>query len=70
MAKCPKCGGAIGHVNLNGIDVHVGGQSRWHGSAYSCPLCSSILSVSIDPISLKADIIAGVVEKMKELLQR
>ena len=69
MSKCPKCEKALIYVNLNGIDIHVGGKSRWHGSTYSCPACLSILSVSIDPISLKSDIIDGVASELKKLLR-
>lgn len=64
--KCPSCGNVILMVNLQGIDVNASGGKRWHGSAYSCPSCQTVLSVQIDPIALKNDIIA----EMSKLLKR
>ena len=66
MRKCPSCSVPINYVNLKEIDIHVGGKSRWVGSSYVCPLCGAILSVSIDLIALKTDIIEAVEKLLKQ----
>ena len=67
--KCPHCNVQLSYVNLQTCDVHVAGHNRWVGSSYICPACQAILSVSIDPIALKTDIIEKVVEEVKRLLR-
>jgi len=53
--KCPKCEKVMPHISLETIDIHVGFKNEWKGVSYSCPLCRTVISVSIDPIALKAD---------------
>jgi hypothetical protein len=65
MNKCPKCDKIVTHVNLTAVEV-IAGADRWKGVSYGCPWCYAVLSVSIDPIALKTDIVAEV----KKLLQR
>jgi len=37
------------------------------GVAYSCPRCSTVISVGIDPMALKSDMVHQVVEEIKKL---
>lgn len=57
--NCPYCKKHITYVNIEDMPVHVSGQYKWNGIAYVCPniWCNSILSVAIDPIAIKADIV-------------
>lgn len=55
--KCPKCETTITSVRIEDVDVKVGFQSRWKGVSFCCPSCSVVLSVAIDPIAIKTDII-------------
>ena len=58
-ANCPKCDSSISRVNLSDMPVH-SGNKRYVGVAYTCPSCRSVLSVSIDPIAIKTDIVKEV----------
>ncbi len=66
--KCPKCESTITNVKIEGVDVYVSMNKRWRGVSYICPSCNSVLSVQIDPVALKTDIINGVVKKIKGLV--
>ena len=70
MNKCPSCGKAIIYVDLQDIEINAQSPNRWRGISYCCPLCRAVLGVSIDPVALKADMIAGVTEAVKKLLGR
>ena len=63
--KCPKCDQFMNHVNLEYIDVNVALKSQWKGVSYLCPYCSCILSVGIDPIAIKADIVGEISRKLQ-----
>ncbi|HWE93406.1 MAG TPA: hypothetical protein VG269_05475 [Tepidisphaeraceae bacterium] len=69
-AKCPKCEKLISHVNLEKMGIHVNNQTQWNGVSYSCPLCQTLLSVSMDPIALNSDVVENVIAKAKKLLGR
>lgn len=62
--KCPKCDQMITFVRLDSIDVKAS-QKNWLGVAYECPLCSAILSVAIDPIAIKTDLVNEVVKRLR-----
>ena len=55
--KCPKCEKVLTSVKIEKIDVALNLQSKWLGVSYVCPHCSTILSVGIDPIALKTDLV-------------
>jgi hypothetical protein len=63
--KCPKCETTITSVRIEDVDVQVGFEPAWRGISYCCPSCGSVLSVQIDPVALKTDIINGVVEQLR-----
>ena len=66
FGQCPKCETILNNVNLEGIDVYVNHQPQWNGVAYLCPFCNSILSVGIDPIALKTDIVDDLLRKLRD----
>ena len=37
------------------------------GVAYSCPRCAAVISVGIDPMAIKSDMVKQVVEEIKKL---
>jgi hypothetical protein len=64
--KCPKCEKQIITASYSTPDItRLGGQS-WKGVSINCPHCQTVLSISIDPIAIKSDIVASV----KKLLGR
>jgi hypothetical protein len=67
-AQCPKCNSSIHNVIADHVDVNVVGGKTWHGISYACPSCSVLLSVAIDPISLKADTVEGTVAAVAQHL--
>lgn len=67
-AQCPKCNSQIHNVIADHVDVNVVGGKTWHGISYACPSCSVLLSVAIDPISLKADTVEGTVAAVAQHL--
>ncbi len=60
VAKCPKCESSITNANLADLNVGSPFAQQWKGIAYTCPRCSTILSVAIDPIAIKTDIVKEV----------
>jgi hypothetical protein len=70
MAECPKCGRTVRTVKGEPVPVDGGPGHHWNGLAYTCPSCSAILSVSIDPISLKSDMVAEILDEVRRLLGR
>lgn len=65
MTKCPKCDKVMLSVKINNIDARAT-QMTWKAIAYTCPHCSSLLSVSIDPVAIKADIINSIVAELRK----
>jgi hypothetical protein len=65
--KCPKCEKLLTSVKIEPIDVQQGFQTAWHGVSLSCPWCRAILSVSIDPIAIKTDIVNEVVKALRKV---
>jgi len=70
MAKCPKCEKMISQVRLSDVAVLGRGPINWHGISYDCPFCQTSLSVSIDPVALKTDVVSEVTRAVKKLLGR
>ena len=64
--KCPKCKKTIAKVSIEDVVIYVGTQARWRGLNYLCQDCKAVLSVGIDPIALKADIVAELLAKLQK----
>ncbi len=65
--KCPKCENTVLYVNAENVEIRTGaGGETWNGISYKCPLCETILSVSIDPVALKTDILSDVLRGIRE----
>ena len=64
MNKCPACHVAITSVEIEGIDVTQGLQTLWKGVSFGCPHCHIVLSVGIDPIALKTDLVQEILDAL------
>ena len=63
--KCPNCDKTLTNVNIEDVTISVGFTPTSKGVSYVCPDCHSILSVQIDPVALKAEIIDAVIASLK-----
>lgn len=63
--KCAKCEKLINHVTANSVDVNVLLGTTLKGISYSCPFCHTVLSVQIDPIAIKTDIVNELFKKLR-----
>jgi uncharacterized protein with PIN domain len=61
--NCPYCKSGISKVHTEEITVEYGLVSL-HGLAYLCHHCNSVLSVAIDPESLKEDLVSEIVARL------
>lgn len=58
MAKCPKCDGEITYTTYKGVEARQSfGRNKLNALAHCCPHCQSVLSVEIDPIAVKTDLV-------------
>ncbi len=59
--KCPKCEKILTNVRIADVDCKTGiGGRSWRGISYSCPFCSTIISIQIDPIAIKTDTVNAI----------
>ena len=66
-AICPKCDRPVPKVSIVPLHATSGpGQDTWKGVAYTCPHCSVILSIQIDPIAIRTDSNNYVSKKIEE----
>jgi hypothetical protein len=60
FAKCPKCEKPMTYVSGYSPDIKMTGGGSWRGLVIACPHCQTALSAAVDPIAIKADIIAKI----------
>ena len=60
---CPKCEAVLGSVHAEPIGINAK-SSSWHGVAYVCPSCDSILSVGVDPMALRNDLLDELLKRL------
>lgn len=63
--KCPKCNNNLTHVDAESIPIHLE-QKKYNGLALLCPHCATILSASVDPLFLKSDSLADILELLRD----
>ena len=66
LALCPKCGASIRKVDLNQIEAKAEHGPSLRAITYSCTRCFHVLSVGIDPIAVKNEIVKQIVEALKK----
>ncbi len=62
LGKCPGCGNVLSSVVGGHVTINIAANPQRHGLAYSCPNCQVILSVEMDPIAIRTEIVAQVKE--------
>jgi len=55
VGHCPHCRKPLSAVRVEKIDVEGNERYKANGVSYSCPACETVLTVGIDPASVKAD---------------
>jgi hypothetical protein len=65
VGNCPKCDDPVKSVNLREVSIKAPG-GNWVGVSYQCSNCNAVLSVGIDPIALKTDIVNEVLEGLRK----
>ncbi len=65
--KCPVCGKAVTVLHGSKTNVTVGGVT-YPGVTYNCPSvgCNAVLGCDVDPIAIKADIVADILAALKK----
>lgn len=68
MAKCPHCNNPMMSARFEAMDTKEAftTNNAYRAVAHCCPSCDAVLSVQIDPLALKSDLLRGV----KKLLGR
>jgi hypothetical protein len=68
MGTCPKCGQAVLIVNALDVEIHPipSPGHTWRGLKYCCASCGAVLSIQMDPISLRADTVELVVAALHQ----
>jgi predicted RNA-binding Zn-ribbon protein involved in translation (DUF1610 family) len=59
-ATCPQCDAVISHLNIQEMTSSALLGPQWRTIAFLCPMCQKILSIQIDPIAIKNDIINAI----------
>lgn len=67
-AKCPKCDRFLGSVNIEATTLQGLNMKTLRGIIYSCPNlgCSAAISVEVDPLAVKADIVAELLKALRK----
>ena len=65
-AQCPKCDKLANDVRLEETTLNVDSKTRLRGLVYSCQNCNTVLSIQIDPFSLKDEIVNALFEKLRK----
>jgi phage FluMu protein Com len=63
--KCPKCESVVRTAIIEHVEIGEAFHPAWHGISLCCPSCRTVLSVAIDPIAIKADVVEEVVQKLR-----
>jgi len=65
--KCPHCGNPITGVTMKAVSGSVLFGHQWNCVAYACPnfACQKVLSVQVDPIAIKADIVNELMKRLR-----
>ena len=66
MANCPKCDKPLRMLNAQALNTPVEFGHKLNSLAYTCPSCHAVLSVGIDPLSLKAEIVSELFQRLRK----
>ena len=62
---CPKCDSTVSSVRIADVTIY-GPGTGWRGIKYVCPSCGYVLSVAIDPVALKTDIVEELLHALRK----
>jgi hypothetical protein len=57
-------------ITVQGVMGKIAFGKSWNAVSYQCPHCHTVLSVEIDPIALKSDIVGEVTDGILKMLPR
>jgi hypothetical protein len=57
---CPNCKVELVSANARPIFINSDAGVTWNGIVYECPQCRSALSVAIDPLQIKREIVQEI----------
>lgn len=64
--KCPKCEKVVTRATIADVPAKAFmGRMQWNAISFSCPHCSTILGIQIDPIAIKTDLIDELMRKLR-----
>ena len=63
--KCPKCEKPVMTVKGDPVTINVSVANQLKGVSYSCANCSTVLGVEIDPLAVRTEIVAHVVDALQ-----
>ena len=69
LNKCPKCDTSISKVNAEPVEIVVSRADRYRGLSYSCPNCQSVLSIQMNPLTLKDDTLGALQTNWEQLAE-
>ena len=68
VGKCGHCGTVARNVLIENVEAKVGAfgaGGAYLAVSYLCTSCRAILRVQMDPVALKADIVADLVKALR-----
>lgn len=63
--KCPHCDKPILQVSIQPVTGSVPFGSQWNCIAFVCALCQNAISMQIDPIAIKTDIVNELMKRLR-----
>lgn len=63
MGICPHCPEPVVNVDAEPITITFG-LKTWRGLSFSCPHCHAVLTVEVDPASIRNDLVQALVEAL------
>lgn len=68
MANCPKCEKPITSVQASPVEVRTGTfhYTTFKGIAYTCPNCDSVLSVTLDQMTLMTETVDRIISALRK----
>jgi hypothetical protein len=65
--KCPYCSKTVANLVIHRVQAKVYLKPpKFDAAIYVCPNCDTVLGCEVDPITLRDDIIKGVVAELKK----
>jgi hypothetical protein len=66
MGTCPQCKQPVMTARVGSLHLYEPDLGTFNGVKYFCVSCGCVLSIGIDPFSLKSDIVNEVVAALRK----